>query len=215
MRPYMDLLLEVGEGITQRRSLAIMLSEPYATLKRRIQIMTMPNPKRPWLSGTLFAGAGALLFALACWAPGPTDAEDSGIPDPAQEAETSVASAQTQERMDQFFVDGYQNGIQEEDWDTAVREFRQGLELVTDPTDRAQFNFWLGYALLKQGAKEQEPNTLETAKSSLPRFQEALRLLEHAEAYAREQDMEATRQQLMSNTSTYIKIQEAIIRRFG
>jgi TonB family protein len=72
-RSYVDLLLRVGEQSTRMRPPAVMLSEPYETLKRRIKIMTMPLPKSPWIRGTLLAGAGAVLVAVACWAPGPTD----------------------------------------------------------------------------------------------------------------------------------------------
>jgi len=33
-------------------------------------------PKKPWVGGGLLVGVGAVLVALACWAPGPTDAQD-------------------------------------------------------------------------------------------------------------------------------------------
>jgi TonB family protein len=62
--------------------MAAMLSEPYETLKRRIKIMTMPLPKKPWIRGGLLAGVGALLVALACWAPGPTDGKDESTESP-------------------------------------------------------------------------------------------------------------------------------------
>jgi len=58
---------------------ATLLSEPYRTLKRRIRIMTTPIPKRPWIRGGVLAGAGVLLFAVACWAPGPVDAPEDGV----------------------------------------------------------------------------------------------------------------------------------------
>lgn len=74
VRPYVDLLLDVGKRSTRGRPLAAMLSEPYQTLKRRIRIMTMPLPKKPWVRGGLLALAGVVSLALACWAPGPTDA---------------------------------------------------------------------------------------------------------------------------------------------
>jgi hypothetical protein len=80
VRPYVDLLLDVGERSARGRPLAAMLSEPYETLKRRIRIMTMPMPKKPWVRGGLLAGFGAMSVALACWAPGPTDAQnDEGV----------------------------------------------------------------------------------------------------------------------------------------
>jgi len=75
MRDYLELLIDVGERSSGRRPLAVMLSEPYETLKRRIKIMTVPFPKKPRIRGGLLAGGGAALIALAGWAPAPMDAE--------------------------------------------------------------------------------------------------------------------------------------------
>jgi len=93
-RRYVDLLLDVGERSSRSRAMVAMLSEPYETLKRRIGIMTMPLPKRTWIRGGLLGGGGVVLFALACWAPGPTDAKDQGA-EPV--AETPAAEAVAQE----------------------------------------------------------------------------------------------------------------------
>lgn len=78
MRRYLELLIDVGEKSSGLRPLAVLLSEPYETLKRRIQIMTVPLPKKPWVRGSLLAGSGAILVALAGWAPGPNDADVGG-----------------------------------------------------------------------------------------------------------------------------------------
>lgn len=75
-KPYVDLLLEVGERSSRTRPFAAMLSEPYETLKRRIKIMTMP--RRPWIRGGLLVSCGGLLVAAACLAPGPTDGQSTG-----------------------------------------------------------------------------------------------------------------------------------------
>jgi TonB family protein len=93
-RRYVDLLLDVGERSSRSRAMVAMLSEPYETLKRRIGIMTMPLPKRTWIRGGLLGGGGVVLFALACWAPGPTDEKDQGA-EPV--AETPAAEAVAQE----------------------------------------------------------------------------------------------------------------------
>jgi len=100
-RPYVGLLLDVGERVSGRPLLTAMLSEPYATLKRRIKVMTMPFPERPWVRGGVMAGVGALMVLLACWAPGPVDApgteadvqqETAAAPDePASELELTPA----------------------------------------------------------------------------------------------------------------------------
>lgn len=72
-RPYLELLLEVGGMAPRARALVAMLSEPEETLERRIRIMTMPFPKKPWVRGLLLTTVGSLLVAMACWAPGPND----------------------------------------------------------------------------------------------------------------------------------------------
>lgn len=77
-KPYVELLLAVGERAHRGRPMAAMLSEPYETLKRRIRLMTMPMPKKPWIRGGLLAGVGGLLVAAACLAPGPTDGQSEG-----------------------------------------------------------------------------------------------------------------------------------------
>lgn len=77
-RPYVNLLLEVGERCSRPSPLVAMLSEPFKTLKRRIKIMTMRLPRRPWARGALLAGMGAVFVALACLAPGPTEVELPG-----------------------------------------------------------------------------------------------------------------------------------------
>jgi TonB family protein len=53
-----------------------MLSEPEETLERRIRIMTMPFPKKPWVRGVLLTIVGGFLVAVACWAPSPTDIQE-------------------------------------------------------------------------------------------------------------------------------------------
>ncbi|MCJ7627905.1 MAG: TonB family protein [Longimicrobiales bacterium] len=75
-RPYMELLLEVGSRVRRAQPLAAMLSESEETLERRIRIMTMPFPKKPWIRGVLLAVVGGILVAVACWAPSPTDIQE-------------------------------------------------------------------------------------------------------------------------------------------
>jgi len=97
-KSYVDLLLDVGERSARTRPMAAMLSEPYETLKRRIRIMTMPLPHKPWMRGVLLAGVGAVLVALACWAPGPTDAQDEDTASPLEAAslgDVGVAQGET------------------------------------------------------------------------------------------------------------------------
>jgi len=76
VRPYMELLLEVGGREPMRTALVAMLSEPEQTLAQRIRIMTMPFPKKPWLRGAFLTALGGFLVAVACWAPSPSEAPE-------------------------------------------------------------------------------------------------------------------------------------------
>ncbi len=81
-KPYLELLLQIGKRAQRAQPLAAMLSEPEESLERRIRIMTMPFPKKPWVRGVLLTAAGGFLVAVACWAPSPTDIQegDAGLP---------------------------------------------------------------------------------------------------------------------------------------
>jgi TonB family protein len=81
-RPYLELLLQVGGRLAKTPALVAMLSEPEETLERRIRIVTMPFPKKPWLRGAFLAGLGGVLLAVACWAPTPLEVvpEDPELP---------------------------------------------------------------------------------------------------------------------------------------
>ncbi len=89
-RPYLELLLDVGGRARRSPALATMLSEPEEVLKRRIRIMTMPMPKKPWVRGVLLGTAGLLLVALACWAPSPMGSADDTSSPTALDAVSSV-----------------------------------------------------------------------------------------------------------------------------
>lgn len=115
----------------------------------------------------------------------------------------------------QIWVNAYQTGIAPDtkNWDYAVRVMGLARRFDTSQEMTEQINFWLGYAIFNQAVGRQEAQTLETAQATLPRFQEALRLIQNAASYAARQNLEGTRQQLIGNVNTYIEIQEAIIRR--
>lgn len=114
---------------------------------------------------------------------------------------------------DLVFANAYQNGVQPNDWPYAIRVLRlaKGFE-VSDLTGQ-KLNFWLGYSLFQQARAQQEPQTLETAQSTLPRFQEALRMIQSCGDYAQRNNLESNRQELLTATNTYIEIQDAIIKR--
>jgi len=112
-----------------------------------------------------------------------------------------------------IFTNGYNEGIRNRNWDYAIRLIRLTREFNASPEIAQRSNFWLGYALYSRASVQQEPQTLETAQSTLGQFKEALGLLQGAAAYAQQQNLESNRQELLNATQTYIDIQEAIIKR--
>ncbi len=114
-----------------------------------------------------------------------------------------------------IFADAYQNGIQKEKFQYAVDGLTAAKQLPNLSSMMiSQLNFWHGYALYTGGVKEQEPQTPETAKSTLPKFQEAVKLFEKGEEYAASQPS-ITLSQFLKNANTYIEIQQAILKRTG
>jgi tetratricopeptide (TPR) repeat protein len=108
---------------------------------------------------------------------------------------------------------GVTEGIQKQDWGKAISVLRLAKQFdVTDLT-RQKIDFWLGYAIFNAARAQQEPQTLETARATLPRFQEVLRLMQGCGDYAQRNNRESNRQELLTATNTFIEIQDAIIRR--
>lgn len=112
-----------------------------------------------------------------------------------------------------IFADAYQNGVQKERFQYAVDGIMAAKELPSLSSGMmSQLNFWHGYALYMSGVKEQEPNTLATAKATLPKFQQALEFFRKGKEYADTQPS-ITLSQFLANADTYIQIQQAIIKR--
>ena len=161
--------------------------------------------------GIFFTLIGGVLIAFACSAPAPSATAPEILADGSGPAE--VQGAVLEQSPDILFLQGYQEGIQVEDWSVAIEHFEDALGLGPSEMTREQLNFWLAYSVLKEAITVQEPQTVGTAEAALPRFREAQALFQDAAAYAQEQDLEDTRQRLLGNTGIYIEIQEAIIRR--
>jgi tetratricopeptide (TPR) repeat protein len=111
------------------------------------------------------------------------------------------------------FAHGYERGIRTENWNYAVQVLRQAKQFGVSEQEEQRINFFFGFAILRSAIQQQEPATLESAQATLPRFQEAQRLLQSSAGWAQRNNQENTRQQLLGNVQTYIEIQEAIIRR--
>ena len=130
-----------------------------------------------------------------------------------QAVATSPDQAEMAARM--VFADAYSNGVQKENLQYCLTGVAAAKELPgLSSMMTSQLNFWHGYCLFNMAIKEQEPNTVETARATLPKFQQALSLFEQADEYADSQPS-ITLSQFLNNVGTYIEIQEAVIRRGG
>ncbi|HSG82169.1 MAG TPA: tetratricopeptide repeat protein [Gemmatimonadota bacterium] len=122
-------------------------------------------------------------------------------------------SAQADVAARLIFADSYSNGVQKERYAYAITGISAAKQLPNlSAAMTSQLNFWHAYALYTGGVKEQEPQTLATAQATLPKFQEAIRLFGMAKEYADSQPS-ITLSQFLTNTQTYVEIQEAIIKR--
>lgn len=113
-----------------------------------------------------------------------------------------------------IFNEAYQNGYQQNNYAYAVQGMSAAKQLPNLPQALvSQLNFWHGFSLYQQAVQEQEAQTLPTAQATLPKFQEAQRLLNQSGDYPSSVGVNLT--QLLENANTYIEIQQAIIQRGG
>ncbi len=119
---------------------------------------------------------------------------------------------QAEQAARMLFNEGYTNGHQQKKYDYAIQAFAGAKQLpnVSDSM-KAQLNFWHGFDLFQASIAEQSPNTLATAQSTLPKFQQALQLLNSSGSYPSSVNVDV--KQLTDNVNTYIEIQQAIIKR--
>ena len=125
---------------------------------------------------------------------------------------TEGNAQQAEQAARMIFNEAYQNGYQKDDYEYAIRGMAAAKRLPgLSEAMTNQLNFWHGFSLYQSAVKQQEPQTLETAQASLPKFQEAIRLLQSSGDYPSTVNVNLA--QLLENTNTYVEIQEAIIRR--
>lgn len=106
--------------------------------------------------------------------------------------------------------DKFQKGKQLE----AIPYFELAKQFVTKPYSKALVNFFHGLVLYYRGMEVGKPETLASARESLPIFQKALELFKQSGAYGEASPNNAkSLQDHLSATQTYIEIQEAIIKR--
>lgn len=131
--------------------------------------------------------------------------------------ERAVERGQDPNRVaDAIFGDAYEKGLESQNPNRDLQYGIAGMEMAksfdVNAENRAKYDFWHGYGLFEIARVAQEPNTLETARRTLPMFQEALQLFRAGRSYG-----EATPgipvADLIDNAGTFIEIQEAIIER--
>ena len=101
----------------------------------------------------------------------------------------------------------------------AQKNYVRFIELITLAKDfdvsqqaRETYDFWHAFSLYSRGVTLQAPETVETARRSLPMFQQALALFREGKGYA-DRTPSITFQQYIENCGVYIEIQEALIKR--
>jgi tetratricopeptide (TPR) repeat protein len=128
----------------------------------------------------------------------------------------SKAAANDPQRAEQaarmVFNEAYQNGYQKDNFTYAAAGMAAGKRIPNVSADMmAQLNFWHGFSIYQKAVADQEAQTLATAQATLPRFNEAVRLLQQSGSYPA--SVNVNLQQLLENAATFIEIQEAIIKR--
>lgn len=128
----------------------------------------------------------------------------------------SVAAQGNPQRAEQaarmIFAESYQNGYQKDNFQYTIQGMTAAKQLPGLSQEMTnQLNFWHAFSLYRKGMVDQEPQTLETARATLPAFQQAAQLLQQVGDYPSTVNLNLT--ELTEALSTYIEIQEAIIRR--
>ena len=111
-----------------------------------------------------------------------------------------------------IFAEAYQNGYQQDNFQYSIDGMSAAKELPNlTPEMTNQLNFWHGFSLYQSAVAEQEPQTLQTANATLPKFNQAVELLRASGDYPT--SVGVNLQQLLDNAATYVEIQDAIIKR--
>ena len=161
----------------------------------RVMEINPDHPNAPLRQGNWLIQAGRLEDAVAVLS---------------RSAGEDPARAEQAARM--IFAEAYQNGNQQNNYQYAADGMAAAKELPNLSAEMtAQLNFWHGYSLYQMAVAEQEPQTLETAQASLPKFNQAVSLLQQSGDYPA--SVNVNLQQLLDNAATYIEIQDAIIKR--
>ncbi len=127
---------------------------------------------------------------------------------------TSAAMGQKQadQSAQMIFVDAYTNGVRKNKYTYASKGLEAARSLPNLSADmQHQLTFWQAYSIYQEAIAEQKPQSLKTAKETLPKFEQALDLLKHVGDYPK--SVKVDLKQLVDNLNTYVDIQKAIIKR--
>ncbi len=140
--------------------------------------------------------------------------EAGRIEDAVMVLKDAVASnpAQSEQAGRMVFNDAYQKGYQQKEYVYAIAGMIMAKELPGLSEGMvSQLNFWHGFSIYQSAVVEQEPQTLGSAQSTLPKFRAAMELLGQSGDYPSTVNVNLT--QVLENLTTYVEIQEAIILR--
>jgi tetratricopeptide (TPR) repeat protein len=128
-------------------------------------------------------------------------------------AASDPAQAQTAARL--VFNSAYSNGIQGgKDYKYASDALTAALTLPNlTPGWKAQLTFWDGYSIYQKAYADQQPQTVKTAKETLPQFQKSKELLSQDGVADYAKSVKVDIKQMLSNVDTFIDIQQKIIQR--
>lgn len=107
---------------------------------------------------------------------------------------------------------GHSQGVRPNRFGLAIDAFQAAKQFEISGEMRSQIDFWHGFSVYKLAEAAQQPQTLETARRTLPMFQQARQLFQASRGYANSRP-EINLGQFLNAVDTFIEIQEAIIRR--
>ncbi len=115
-----------------------------------------------------------------------------------------------------IFGRAYSNYIQpdEKNYSRFIALIRVAKDFQVTTETREQYDFWHGFSLYNLGLAAQLEETVASAERSLPMFREALSLFQESKGYA-DRTPSINYAQFSDASTTYIEIQEAIIKRGG
>lgn len=112
-----------------------------------------------------------------------------------------------------LFSDAYANGVNKQRYAYAISGIGAAKQIPNVSSKMtSQLNFWHAFSLYMGAVAEQEPQNIQTARATLPKFQQAIELFPLAREYAATQQS-INLSQFIQNAQTYVEIQEAIIKR--